>query len=102
MELDSEGGLSSSATSTTETGVNWGSVEDLNDSLLFLMIENDNHNYNNVNNNNGTIKRELPPHLRFYSNTLVVVVVYALLFVMAAVGNLTALCSLLSSRHRQS
>lgn len=46
--------------------------------------------------------KELPSHLRFNSDSLVVVIVYSILFVLAAVGNCSVFFSLIRSRHRKS
>lgn len=48
-------------------------------------------------NANGTY-----PFLQFNKNTLTIVIVYVILFFIAAVGNLTVVVSLLKSRHRKS
>lgn len=44
----------------------------------------------------------LPPQLKFTEQSLSVVVVYCLLFVVAAVGNLTVFITLSRGRHRKS
>lgn len=46
--------------------------------------------------------QELPPHLRFNTDSLVVVIVYSMLFVVAAIGNLSVFITLIRSRHRKS
>lgn len=43
-----------------------------------------------------------PSDLRFNENSLTVVIVYCVLFVIAAVGNLTVFITLFKSRHRKS
>ncbi|KAG8302147.1 hypothetical protein J6590_037527 [Homalodisca vitripennis] len=48
------------------------------------------------------VYRQLPPNLRFNSDSLIVVIVYSILFVVAAVGNLSVFISLVRSRHRKS
>lgn len=45
---------------------------------------------------------ELPRHLQFNNNTLTVVIVYCVLFTVAAVGNLSVFFSLFRGRHRKS
>lgn len=44
----------------------------------------------------------LPAHLRFTQKSLTVVIVYCVLFVVSAVGNLTVFITLFKSRHRKS
>ncbi|GJQ69725.1 GPRGNR3 [Trypoxylus dichotomus] len=44
----------------------------------------------------------LPEYLRFNDNSLIVVLVYSALFVVAAVGNLSVFISLFKSRRRKS
>ncbi|XP_020712343.2 adipokinetic hormone/corazonin-related peptide receptor variant I-like [Athalia rosae] len=51
---------------------------------------------------NPTENGTLPPQFRFTEQSLSVVVVYCLLFVVAAVGNLTVFISLFRGRHRKS
>lgn len=51
---------------------------------------------------NSTNITTLPPNLVFNENSLVGVIVYSLLFVLAAVGNLTVFITLFRSRHRKS
>ncbi|XP_054287598.1 adipokinetic hormone/corazonin-related peptide receptor variant I-like [Macrosteles quadrilineatus] len=52
--------------------------------------------------NNSTLIRELPPELKFNSSSLVVVVIYSVLFLVASVGNVTVFVSLVRSRRRKS
>nr|XP_024215229.1 gonadotropin-releasing hormone II receptor-like [Halyomorpha halys] len=51
--------------------------------------------------NNTTIP-ELPKDLVFNNNHLVVIIVYSILFVIAAIGNLTVFITLVRGRHRKS
>ncbi|XP_044733757.1 gonadotropin-releasing hormone II receptor-like [Chrysoperla carnea] len=53
-------------------------------------------------NNNCLIESTLPPNLVFNDNSLRTVIVYSLLFIIAAVGNLTVFITLFRSRHRKS
>lgn len=44
----------------------------------------------------------IPPDLQFNENSLTIVIVYCVLFVIAAVGNLTVFITMLRLRHRKS
>lgn len=48
------------------------------------------------------INDTFPADLRFNENSLTVVIVYCVLFLIAAVGNLTVFITLFKSRHRKS
>ncbi|XP_054290441.1 adipokinetic hormone/corazonin-related peptide receptor variant I-like, partial [Macrosteles quadrilineatus] len=48
------------------------------------------------------IKKDLPPELKFNSDSLVVVAIYSIIFVVASVGNVTVFVSLVRSRRRKS
>lgn len=45
---------------------------------------------------------QLPDELKFNNNALVVVIVYGVLFIIAAIGNLTVFITLVRGRHRKS
>lgn len=55
-----------------------------------------------MENQSKEINATIPEELRFNQNSLTVVLVYSVLFVIAAVGNLTVFISLFRSRHRKS
>lgn len=48
------------------------------------------------------VNDSFPAELKFNENSLTVVIVYCVLFVIAAVGNLTVFITLFKSRHRKS
>lgn len=81
-------------------------MSDVLDVFNYTIIENNSIfiNNNDINNLDVIINNNsaLPSNLQFTNSTLTFVIVYSVLFFIAAVGNLTVFVSLFKSRHRKS
>ncbi|XP_024084534.1 gonadotropin-releasing hormone receptor-like [Cimex lectularius] len=70
--------------------------------ILKIMEDNETYTDNCTYNCTNMTSLELPADLRFNDNALLVVIAYSVLFVIAAIGNLTVFITLIRGRHRKS